>query len=85
MTYVDRRVGEGNGYRSAGFSMTGTTPVDYWYTDNHLRYDRFRFRARDGKSERQIVNEANVSRIYGCGSSVFVCDLYILLDNGQYL
>ena len=75
MTYVDRRVGEGNGYRSAGFSMTGTTPVDYWYTDNHLRYDRFRFRARDGKSERQIVNEANVSRIYGCGSSVFVCDL----------
>ena len=75
MTYVDRRVGEGNGYKSVGFSFVGSTIVDYWYTDNQLRYDRFKFRAKDGKSERQIATEARVSRIYGCGSYTYFMDM----------
>jgi len=75
MTYVDRRVGEGGGYKSVGFSFLGSTTIDYWYTDNQLRYDRFKFRAKGGKSERQIEIEARVSRIYGCGSHIYVIDL----------
>ena len=75
MTYVDKRVGEGNGYKSAGFKLRGSTSADYWYTDNHLRYDRFKFRAQNGKSEKQIVSDAKVSRIYGCGSLVLICEI----------
>jgi hypothetical protein len=70
MTYVDRRIGDGKGYLSSGFKLVGTTGPDYWYTDGELRYDRFRFRAADGKSERQVAFDAGVSRIYGCGSSI---------------
>lgn len=70
MTYVDRRIGDGGGYRSAGFEDMSKTDIDYWYTDGLLRYDRFKFRASEGKSERQIAAEAKVSRIYGCGSSI---------------
>jgi hypothetical protein len=45
--------------------------IDYWYTDNVLRYDRFKYRAHDSKSEKQIALEASVSKIWGCGSFVF--------------
>ena len=70
MTYVDRRIGAGKGYEAAGFKLTGSTAPDYWYTDNELRYDRFKFRAQDGKPEKQIAAESNVHRIWGCGSQV---------------
>jgi hypothetical protein len=71
MTYVDRRIGTGKGYESCGFKLVDTTGVDYWYTDNVLRYDRFKYRAQDGKSEKQIAFEAKVSKIWGCGSFVY--------------
>ena len=71
MTYVDRRIGDGSGYKLAGFNCIGATDADYWYTDNYLRYDRFKFRAKNGKTEKQIVLDSKVSRIYGCGSSIF--------------
>jgi hypothetical protein len=75
MTYVDRRIGTGKGYLSAGFELVGSTGPDYWYTDNELRYDRFKFRASDGKSEKQVAFSAGVSRIYGCGSSIMLISL----------
>ena len=71
MTYVDRRIGSGKSYLAAGFVLAGSTGPDYWYTDNELRYDRFKFRAQDGKSEKQIAFSARVSKIYGCGSRIF--------------
>jgi hypothetical protein len=70
MTYVDRRIGDGHGYLSQGFKTVGSTGVDYWYTDNILRYDRFKFRAQDGVSEVEVAKKAGVSRIWGCGSLV---------------
>lgn len=70
MTYVDRRIGAGKGYEAAGFELIGSTSVDYWYTDNELRYDRFKFRAQNGKPEKQVAAESHVSRIWGCGSQV---------------
>jgi hypothetical protein len=75
MTYVDRRVGNGAGYSSAGFQKVGSTGPDYWYTDNELRYDRFKFRARSGVPEKQVALDAGVSRIYGCGSYVYSIDV----------
>lgn len=75
MTYVDRRLGDGHGYMKCGFEKVAETDVDFWYTDNILRYDRFKFRACGGKTEKEVASNARVSRIYGCGSSVFVMSL----------
>jgi hypothetical protein len=74
MTYVDRRIGDGGGYIKTGFSHVSETGVDYWYTDNQVRYDRFKFRASGGRSEAQVAQEMKVSRIYGCGSLVMLLD-----------
>jgi len=71
MTYVDRRIGAGRGYEASGFQKIGSTGPDYWYTDGELRYDRFKFRAQDGLSEKQVAFSAGVSRIYGCGSFIY--------------
>jgi hypothetical protein len=68
MTYVDKRLGDGNGYVSAGFKLVGSTGPDYWYTDNVCRYDRFKYRASESKTEKDLAVESGVSRIWGCGS-----------------
>ena len=75
MTYVDRRIGKGHGYESAGFVTTSETDVDYWYTDNEMRYGRFKFRAGGGLSERQVATKAGVSKIWGCGSLIMCKNL----------
>ena len=72
MTYVDRRIGDGAGYSNAGFVLHGKTDEDYWYTDGTCRYDRFKFRARDGKSENEIAKEMKVQKIYGAGNMIYV-------------
>jgi len=74
MTYVDRRVGTGEGYRNCGFVDHGFTGVDYWYTDFKSRFDRFKFRAQGDKSEREVALEARVARIWGAGSSIMILD-----------
>jgi len=71
MTYVDRRIGDGMGYVKSGFSLENKTTEDYWYTDGTCRYDRFKFRAQDGKSEAQIARENKVQKIYGAGNLVY--------------
>jgi hypothetical protein len=70
MTYVDQRIGSGAGYVTVGFSLIGETGPDYWYTDCRNRFNRFKFRATAGKSEKEIAAEANVFKIYGCGSKI---------------
>ena len=40
-----------------------------------FRYDRFKFRAQDGKPEKQIAAESNVHRIGGCGSQIMMLNL----------
>lgn len=75
MTYVDKRVGSGAGYNTAGFHRIGETGPDYWYTDLTCRYDRFLFRAQDDKSEKQIAAEKKCHKIWGAGSYIFVVDV----------
>jgi len=36
-----------------------------------VRYDRFRFRAQSGKSEKEVAQENKVYRIYGCGNYLY--------------
>lgn len=80
MTYVDKRIGFGVGYERAGFKTMGSTSVDYWYTDNCLRYDRFKFRATKDKPEKQVASDAKVSKIYGCGSLIMMYDIDLIYD-----
>jgi hypothetical protein len=70
MTYVDRRVGFGQGYLSCGFKEAGQTGPDYWYTDMRSRFDRFKFRANGGISEKEIAAKSGVYRIWGAGSKI---------------
>lgn len=75
LTYVDRRHGTGKGYEKIGFSLIGDTGISYDYTDCNIRYNRFKFRSRDGKKESDIAREAKVDKIYGCGSWIYILDL----------
>jgi hypothetical protein len=75
LTYADRRFGEGEVYLKSGFQMLGSTNIDYWYTDGFSRFNRFKFRARDGKTEKQIAQEHGVSRVFGCGSNIYLFQL----------
>lgn len=73
LSYCDLRFGgEGSLYEKTGFTRERDTDLNYWYTDGRVRYDRFKFRARDGKSENEVVTEAGVRRIYGCGNAVYI-------------
>jgi hypothetical protein len=71
LTYADLRFGTGNVYLQNGFSFVGKTVVDYWYTDGKNRFNRFQYRAADGKSEKKVTEEAGVKKIYGCGSNIY--------------
>lgn len=74
MTYVDKRVGQGKSYISAGFKKIGETGPDYWYTDFRSRYDRFKFRAKNGMPEADVAREAKCYKIWGAGSLIFTLD-----------
>jgi len=71
ITYADLRFGEGKVYLSNGFDFIRDTGLNYWYTDDVVRYDRFRFRAQSGKSEKEVAQENKVYRIYGCGNYLY--------------
>lgn len=75
LTYAERRFGEGEVYLKSGFQILGSTNVDYWYTDGFSRFNRFKFRAKNGKTEKQIAEESGVSRVYGCGSNIYLLHL----------
>lgn len=75
ITYSDRRFGEGLGYERSGFKKVGDTGIDYWYTDGKRRFDRFIFRSRDGKTEKNLARDSGVARIFGCGSYIWLKEL----------
>lgn len=72
MTYVDLRLGDGNGYIKSGFKQIGQTSINYWYTDCVDRFSRFYFRATPEESEAQIAKKNKVYRIYGSGNGIFI-------------
>ena len=75
VTYVDCRVGNGNGYEQAGFVFKRKTAIRFWWTDMKNRYNRFKFKAGNGKTEKQVAEENGVVRIYGCSNLVYQIDI----------
>lgn len=73
MSYVDKRVGHGNGYTAAGYSLIRETKPRFWWTDFINRFNRFAVRADASKgiTQEKAANEAGVVRVWGCSNLVF--------------
>lgn len=74
MTYVDARVGPGNAYKKAGWTlMNHDTGSRFWWTDFENRFNRFKFKADRSRnmSQAQVAEEAGVVMIYGCSNSLW--------------
>lgn len=67
ITYSDCRLSKGNVYENNGFVFVKHTGLDYFYTDTIDRYHRFKFRAKNDKTEKEIAEINNVYKIYGAG------------------
>ena len=72
LSYAELRFGTGAVYEKCGFSLVGETVGNYWYTDGSNRYDRFKFRAQSGKTEKQVALDANVRAVWGSGNNVYL-------------
>jgi len=73
ITYVDSRLGTGEAYKKAGFSLVSNTKPRFWWTDMKYRFNRFKFRAdpKNNMTEAQVAGEAGVVKIWGCKNYVF--------------
>jgi hypothetical protein len=75
ISYSDIRLFNGKMYNSLGFIEKSQSKPNYWYVINGLRYYRFNFRKsiliKEGfdktKSEREIMFDRKIYRIYDCG------------------
>jgi len=72
LTYADLRFGTGGVYQKCGYELKGETSTNYWYTEGLKRYDRFLYRAQNGKSEVDVALENKVRPIWGAGNKVYV-------------
>ena len=68
ITYSDCRYSWGETYQKYGFTFVGHTGIGYDYTYGQQRFGRFRFRAQNGKSEKQVAEENKVYKIYNAGN-----------------
>lgn len=90
ISYSDKRIFNGNMYKKLGFIEKNHSKPNYWYVINNKRYHRFNFRksqlVKEGfdnnKTEKQIMFDRKIYRIYDCGnirweSSVFIESIQI--------
>ena len=75
LTYADRNFGEGTTYEVNGFEKVGKTNPGYWYSDGVIREFRFKYRAANGMTEKQIAELNGVFPIYSAGSNIFLKNL----------
>ncbi|MCD8206614.1 MAG: hypothetical protein LUD72_01610 [Bacteroidales bacterium] len=83
ITYADKRWSQGGLYFRLGFTYTHNSKPNYYYLMEGHREGRFKYRKdvliRQGfdvnKSEKQIMEERGIPRIYDCGNMVFRMDL----------
>lgn len=76
ISYSDVRMFNGGMYEQLGFQKIHQSPPNYWYVKNDVRYHRFGFRKdiliKEGfnpnKTEREIMLERKIYRIYDCGN-----------------
>jgi len=76
ISYSDNRYFDGSLYDKLGFEFIDNTKPNYFYTINHIRLNRFKFRKdvliKEGfdpnKTEKEIMKERGYNRIYDCGN-----------------
>lgn len=76
VSYSDKRIFNGNMYKKLGFSKISHSKPNYWYIIKDKRYHRFNFRKsqliKEGfdkdKTEKQIMFDRKIYRIYDCGN-----------------
>jgi hypothetical protein len=80
ISYVDRSYFNGNGYKKVGFQLVSKTSPNYYYVVDRKREYRFKYRkdilVKEGfdpnKSEREIMLERKIYRIYNSGNLKFI-------------
>lgn len=80
-SYLDRRLFNGKGYVSSGWSYIKSTPPSYFYTNGKERFNRMSYMkqrclerwpdADASKTEHQLCLEHGLYRIYDCGTLIF--------------
>ena len=74
ISYVDTRLGTGQGYIDLGWKLSHQTTARFWWTDHKNRFNRFMVRAdrSAGLTERQVAKQLGVERIPGHPNFVYV-------------
>lgn len=80
ISYCDRRYGYGTLYEKLGFIFKNYSKPNYYYIIGNNRKNRFKYRKNElikkgfdsNKSERQIMLEQKIYRIYDCGNYIFI-------------
>jgi len=85
-SYADLRWSDGGLYNTLNFNLSHINKPNYWYiTNNYNREHRFKFRKHKlsdlgydtkNKTEREIMLERNIYRIYDCGTLSYKKILY---------
>ena len=80
ISYCDYRWSIGNMYKTLGFTLSHHSQPNYYYIIGNNRKNRFKYRKseliKEGfdpeKSEKEIMEERGIHRIYDCGSLVYI-------------
>jgi hypothetical protein len=83
ISYADRRWSQGNLYEKLDFTFIHNSKPNYYYIMKDKREYRFKYRkdvlVREGydkdKTERQIMKERGINRIYDCGNKKWLMKL----------
>ena len=79
ISYCDRRWSVGNMYEVLGFEFSHYSEPNYYYVIGNNRKNRFKYRKSElvkegydsNKTEREIMEERGIHRIYDCGTIVY--------------
>lgn len=70
ITYSDLAHGSGKVYEDNGFTfvLKKKSTMPYWYTNGSERFSRQMFMPKDGLTEKQLVENTGVTKVWGCGN-----------------
>jgi hypothetical protein len=86
ITMADRRIFNGDAYLRLGFKKVSHSLPNYWYVINGRRFHRLNFTKAqlkkegfdvNGKTEKEIMFERKIYRIYDCGVIKYVWSLEV--------
>lgn len=80
VTYSDAMYSSGAVYEKYGFIKGVHSEPSYYYTNNVNRFTKYKYRAANGKSERQIVEELGYNKIHNAGTVRWELDIQVPAD-----